>query len=174
MADNKSTFHRASEGRMQRLALIGLTLIVAGLVGLIAFHSKALGPLQSAVLQGINVVLSVYGGIVFSKGERERSIRMAARSSARRVLVNYETLGRTAAAIEQVSVQLMSYSDGTRKIPAATVEVALSGLSNLVLTQISSADAAIKDWRDLAPTDVDEEISNYNRERTSNNGTNSR
>lgn len=153
--------------KAQRLTLLALTFIVAGIMVLIALRAKALGPLESAVLQGVNVVLSIYGGIVFSRGERERAISMTAKSSARRVLVNYETLGRTAAAIEGVRQGLRDSSDGSNKVPMHMVDVGLNGLINLVGTQIASADAAVKDWRDLAPHEVDEEIASYRAERGS-------
>jgi hypothetical protein len=61
-------------------------------------------------------------------------------------------------------VQLNANADGSNKIAATNIDFALTGLSNLIASQISSADAAVKDWRDLAPAEVDEEITQYRKE----------
>jgi hypothetical protein len=44
----------------------------------------------------------------------------------------------------------------------------LNGLEDQVFTQILSADAAIQDWRDLAPVEVDEEVNQVRESRQEN------
>src|SRR5260370_39894862 len=82
--------------------LAALTVLVVALVVWVAFRGKQLGPAASAVLQGASVVLSVYGGIVFTREGNDQHIKAAARASARRVLVNYEMLGRLGRAIAEL------------------------------------------------------------------------
>jgi hypothetical protein len=48
------------------------------------------------------------------------------------------------------------------------VDTALNGLEDQVFTQILSADAAIQDWRDLAPVEVDEEVNQVRESRQEN------
>lgn len=148
----------------QRQLVAAAVLTVAALVALVAVKGQQLGPASSAVFQGLTVVVSIYGGLLFAREGNDESVRSAARKSVRRVLVNYESLGRLAAVIERVKEELLSYGDGNF-VRTDLVEVSLSGLSDYVVEQLASADIAVQDWRDLAPDDVDAELARYKNGR---------
>jgi hypothetical protein len=144
-------------GKWRWVLLLVLTAVVTLLLAWVAVRGKQLGPAASAVLQAGSVVLSVYGGVVFTREGNDKHVRSAAQASARRLLVNYEMLGRLATIINDSSDDLLKRANSDA-ISSDLVEVVLRGLEQQVLTQISSADAAIQDWRDLAPEEVDREV----------------
>lgn len=148
--------------------LAALTAIVVCLVVWVALRGKQLGPAASAVLQGASVVLSIYGAIVFTREGNDQHIRAVARASARRVLINYETLGRLAVTIAALRVRMKTYGLEKGLLDVDLVDTALNGLEDQVFTQILSADAAIQDWRDLAPVEVDEEVNQVRESRQEN------
>jgi hypothetical protein len=156
-------------GKIRRWLLAALTIVVAGLVILVALRGKQLGAPASAVLQGAGVVLSIYGGIVFTREGNDQHIRAVARASARRVLVNYQTLGRLGTAISELRTRMGATGEKDGLLHPDLVDMALEGLENQVVIQIVSADAAIQDWRDLAPAEVDQEV-NRVREGKANDG----
>ncbi len=154
--------------RARWLLLAGLTAVVVLLVVWVALRGKQLGAVASAVLQGASVVLSVYGAVVFMREGNDKHVRAAARASARRVLINYDTLGRLAAVIEELRSRMRHLGEAKGVLDYDLVDMALTGLGDQVFVQILSADAAIQDWRDLAPTDVDAEVNKVRENRKLN------
>jgi hypothetical protein len=154
--------------KARRLLLAGLTVLVVGLVVWVALRGQQLGAVASAVLQGASVVLSVYGAIVFVREGNDKHVRAAARASARRVLINYETLGRLATVIAQLRSRMRVLGEAKGVLDSDLVDMALNGLEDQVFVQILSADAAIQDWRDLAPTEVDAEVNQVRESRERN------
>lgn len=153
--------------RARWLLLAGLTVIVGLLVVWLTVRGKQLGPAASAVLQGGTVVLSVYGGIVFTRQGNDQHIKAVARASARRVLVNYETLSHLATAIHSVRSRMRYLDNDKGVLDIEVVDTALGGLEDQVTIHIAAVDAAIQDWRDLAPAEVDEEVSKLKLGRSS-------
>lgn len=145
------------DGKWRWALLVVLTAVVAALLAWVAVRGQQLGPAASAVLQVGSVVLSVYGGVVFTREGNDKHVRSVAQASARRLLVNYEMLGRLATVINDSRMNLLMKAN-SHAIDSDLVEVVLQGLEEQVLTQIGSADAAIQDWRDLAPVEVDNEV----------------
>jgi hypothetical protein len=144
--------------KARRWGLGGMTILVVLLVGWVAIRGKQLDPVSSTVLQTVSVVLSVYGGVVFTREGNDEHIRAVARSSVRRVMVNYSIIGRLAGAIDDLRSLMRNYGGLEGKLDVRLVDMALSGLQDQVTGQLMSADTAVQDWRDLAPRDVDEEV----------------
>jgi hypothetical protein len=140
--------------------LLGLTIVVAGLVVLVTIKGSQLGAAASAIVQAGSVVLSIYGGVVFTQQGNDQHIRDAARASVRRVLANYTMLGRLATIISEMRSKMAELGRSGAQLDAELVEIALKSLQDQVQMQIISADAAIQDWRDLAPAEVDQEVTN--------------
>jgi len=155
-------------GKARWWLLAGLTVLVAGLIVWVALRGKQLGPAASGVLQGASVVLSIYGALVFIKDGNDQHVRAAARASARRVLVNYQMLGRLASTIADLQRALKFYAQDKGSLDPDLVDMGLNGLQEQVVTQISWADAAVQDWRDLAPDDVDEEVARARERQVGN------
>ncbi|HEV2241449.1 MAG TPA: hypothetical protein VGR98_10445, partial [Streptosporangiaceae bacterium] len=104
------------------------------------------------------MVLSIYGAIVFTQEGNDQHVKAAAKASARRVLVNYQMLSRLAIRIDDLQQVLKVYAQDKGSLDPDLVDMGLNGLQEQVVTQISWADAAVQDWRDLAPDEVDEEV----------------
>lgn len=155
-------------GKVRRWLLAGLTVLVAGLIVWVALRGKQLGPVASAVLQGVSVVLSIYGAIVFTQEGNDQHVKAAAKASARRVLVNYQMLSRLAIRIDDLQQVLKVYAQDKGSLDPDLVDMGLNGLQEQVVTQISWADAAVQDWRDLAPDEVDEEVRKALKDRSGN------
>lgn len=155
-------------GKRSRWLLLGaLTIAVAALVVLVTIRGKQLGMVASAVLQAVSVALSIYGGVVFTREGNDQHVRAIARASARRVLVNYEALGRLSTAIYDLRITLRDYGKNAHNLlDDYLVDVALNGLQEQVLSQFVSADAAVQDWRDLAPAEVDNEVDRVKKSRS--------
>jgi hypothetical protein len=131
---------------------------VAFLVAWVAYRGEQLGPVGSAVFQVIVVVLSIFGAWVFIRDGTDQHVRGIARASARRVMVNYSVVGNLAAEIDELRSLLRNYVSDKGELNPEVVDMALRGLQQQISSQLVSADAAIKDWRDLAPTEIDEEL----------------
>lgn len=138
------------------LALI--VIVVAFLVALVAVTGSTLGVAGSAVIQGLSVAASIYGGVVFAREGNSSAVVGAAVKSVRRVFINYEALGRLAENILRVRSDLETFADERHLIRFDLVDMALLQLSDVVVNQIESADVAVLDWRDLAPAEVADEI----------------
>ena len=81
-------------GKWRKVLLALFTVLVVALVALVALRGKHLSPQASALAQVAAVLLSIYGGVVFTSEGNDRHVRAAARASVRRVLVTYQSLGR--------------------------------------------------------------------------------
>lgn len=142
----------------------GLTLLVSGvlavvtvLVGTQAEPNK----LATALLQGITLVLSTAGSFVLGKAaSREAArevIRPHARSAFRRVQNLYMALGRQRQALNTEQIRLarlcVETGDG-ENLAFEHVRGSMLALEYMVVEQISTADDALEDWRDLVPDEV--------------------
>lgn len=153
----------SSRNRRQLLAI--MTAVVAGLVVAVALRGKSLGPAASAVLQAAIVVISVYGGVVFIQEGNDKHVRSAACASVRRVLATYRALGQLGRVIVDLRTRLAQESEAGL-IRQSTADLGLEMLAMQIETQLAPVDAAIRDWRDLAPAEVDEELNALRRERS--------
>jgi hypothetical protein len=135
-----------------------MTVIGVFLVAWVSFRGTQLGPVGSAVFQVIVVVLSIFGAWVFIREGNDQHVRGIARASARRVMGNYKVIGSLALEVEELRVVLKGHANETGELDIRLVDMALRGLQQQISGQLVSADAAVRDWRDLAPSEVDEEI----------------
>src|SRR5262249_50458718 len=135
-------------------------MTVAGvfLVAWVSFRGKQLGTVGSAVFQVIVVVLSIFGAWVFIREGNDQHVRGIAKASARRVMGNYKVIGSLAAETGELRAVLRSMARDTGQLDIRLVDMAMRGLQQQISIQLVSADAAVRDWRDLAPAEVDEEI----------------
>ena len=153
--------------RFMRIArwwsLTVLTVIVGGLVAFVTIRGAQLGAAASVILQVGAVTLSIYGGVVFTRQGNDQHIRDTARASARRVLANYKMLGQVSQSITELQKRMSDTSGTDGRLNADLVDLALEGLANQIQGQVITADAAIQDWRDLAPKEVDQEVANVRK-----------
>ncbi len=136
---------------------------------LVTLRGSSIGAVGTAVLQGVNVVVSVYGAVVFTRGEVDKRVRAAAQSSARRVLVLFAGLSQTVENLDRVRLRVVDAGGNQGKASVQYVELALEGLADQLRAQLNSVDAAVQDWRDIATDEVDEEISRF-QEKVRNRG----
>ena len=155
-------------GAARRWALGAMTVAGAFLVAWVAFRGKQLGPVGSAVFQVIVVILSIYGAFVFIRDGSDQHVRGIAKASARRVMVNYSVIGNLSSGIAELRSLLQDYTRDKGELNSDLVDMALRGLQQQVSSQLVSADAAVQDWRDLAPNEVDAEVRRIKEEQKRN------
>lgn len=118
-------------------------------------------PVFAGVLQAITMALGLWGSFLFGKDSSRRAaeeiVRPHARSAFRRVRNLYLALGRQRQAIaaEQSRLDELSVDgDGSAFVALEHVRMSLQALDYIVTEQISTADDALEDWRDLVPDEV--------------------
>lgn len=129
--------------------LILISLVVAGLFSHAA-TTRTLTGLESVILQFFSLLAGLIGSFFFGRqSAREAAreiIKPHARSAFRRLLSLYQSLSRVADVIE---------SSQNSESPEEN-QATLAKLEAIVVEQLSSADDAIEDWRDIVPEDVKE------------------
>ena len=129
--------------------LIFISLVVAGLFSYAA-TTRTLTGLESVILQFFSLLAGLIGSFFFGRqSAREAAreiIKPHARSAFRRLLSLYQSLSRVADVIE---------SSQNSESPEEN-QATLAKLEAIVVEQLSSADDAIEDWRDIVPEDVKE------------------
>ena len=135
--------------RFAPFLLILISLAVAGLFSHAA-TTRTLTGLESVILQFFSLMAGLVGSFFFGRqSAREAAreiIKPHARSAFRRLLSLYQSLSRVADVIE---------SSQNSESPEEN-QVTLAKLEAIVVEQLSSADDAIEDWRDIVPEDVKE------------------
>jgi len=145
---------------IKELLPTGLTIIATILIVLaIAFSvlsayvatQRTLTGLEGALLQVLILLSGLGGSFIFgqqsAKDAAREIIKPHARSAFRRLLSLYFSLSRVTVEIRNV---LNSEKVGTRE------RVALERLDAIVIEQLTTADHALEDWRDIIPEDVKE------------------
>ena len=129
--------------------LITISLIIACLFAYVA-TTRTLTGLESVILQFFSLLAGLIGSFFFGRqSAREAAreiIKPHARSAFRRLLSLYQSLSRVADVIE---------SSQNSESPEEN-QATLAKLEAIVVEQLSSADDAIEDWRDIVPEDVKE------------------
>lgn len=127
--------------------LILISLGVGGFFAYVATTRISTG-LESFLWQAFTLVASVVGAFLFgrqSASEAAREIiKPHARSAFRRLLSLYRSLSRVADHIES--------SHESHE----ACQVTLAKLEAIVVEQLTTADDALEDWRDIVPEDVEE------------------
>ena len=115
-----------------------------------AATTRPLTNLESVLFQLFTLVTGLIGSFFFGRqSAREAAreiIRPHARSAFRRLVSLYHSLSRVAYVIE---------SPQNSESPK-DCQVILAKLEAIVVEQLTAADDALKDWRDIVPEDVEE------------------
>jgi hypothetical protein len=82
----------------------------------------------------------------------DRHVRSAATASVRRVIVTYQSLSRLGQVVGELREKLFGMRDDAGNLDGDLVDMALDGLRTNVWMQYAAVDAAVRDWRDLAPS----------------------
>ena len=129
--------------------LIGVSILaLSGLVFIAA--TRNLSGLESVLLQiislAIGIGVSFYIGRQSAQSAAREIIKPHARSAFRRLISLYQGLQRVATTIES------SKKSGSQE----DYQVTLGKLEAIVTEQLTTADDALEDWRDIVPEDVNE------------------
>ena len=136
---------------LERFAPLALIIISLGVAGLFAYvaTTRTLTNLESIFLQSFSLLAGLGGSFIFGRqSAREAAreiIKPHARSAFRRLLSLYQSLSRVATTIES------SQSDESPEYP-----VIIAKIEAIVVEQLTTADDALEDWRDIVPEDVKE------------------
>lgn len=132
----------------QGLWLVAASIAVSGFFVVVA-SVRDLTALENTLLQVFSIGLGLTGSFIIGReGSKEAAadmIKPHAKSAFRRVLSLYNSLSRLATAIETQKEQL-----GSNKAALHSLEK----LQGLVIEQISTADDALEDWKDIIPEEL--------------------
>ena len=140
---------------MKHLERIGPALLLLFSIGIsiiLAYTAtqRTLSGLESALWQIFVFAGGLAGSFIFGRqSAREAAremIKPHARSAFRRLLSLYQSLSRAATTIESAQISDSHEND----------QVALARLEEIIAEQLSTADDALEDWRDIVPEDVGE------------------
>ncbi len=155
-------------------ALVAASIVLAVLV-VVVDSQKSPDRLAAALLQGMAILFGTIGSYVFGRVSARESardlVKQPARSAFRRVRTLYEALGRQRLSISAHLLRLESLRVATdpQFIDFEHVRASLTSLDTMVVEQLSTADDALEDWRDLAPDEV-ADIQRQAREESGVNG----
>lgn len=145
--------------RFAPFLLITISLVVAGFFAYVA-TSRTLTHLESVILQTLSLLTGLGGSFIFGRQSvREAAreiIKPHARSAFRRLLSLYQSLSRVAATIESAQ---------NFESPVEN-QVTLAKLEAIVAEQLTAADDAIEDWKDIVPEDVKELDQRFSADNT--------
>ena len=146
-ADNKS------DKKIETISSIILLLasIIVAVLLVIYSSQRALTPLESGSLQALTLLLGLTASFIFGKQSATTAareiIKPHARSAFRRLISLYDSLSRLSAIIRKAQ------SSGQQSLEDKAV---FDVLEAIVTGQISTADDALEDWRDIVPDEVQE------------------
>jgi hypothetical protein len=131
----------------------GLLIFVAiGISALVVYitTTRTLSPVESILWQVFVLTAGLAGSFIFGRQSAKEAaremIKPHARSAFRRLVSLYESLSRAAKVIES--------SQGSEA--HENHQVILATLDAIVTEQLTTADDALEDWRDVVPEDVEE------------------
>ncbi len=129
-----------------------LILVAIGISALVVYitTTRTLTPVESILWQILVFAFGLAGSFIFgrqsAKEAAKEMIKPHVRSAFRRLLSLYQSLSRAATTIESAQISDSPEND----------QVALARLEEIIAEQLSTADAALEDWRDIVPEDVGE------------------
>lgn len=135
--------------RIGPILLICFSLAISIILAYTA-TKRTLTGLESTLWQIFVFAGGLAGSFIFGRqSAREAAkemIKPHARSAFRRLLSLYHSLSRAAITIEAAQISDSHEND----------QVALARLEEIIAEQLSTADDALEDWRDIVPEDVGE------------------
>ncbi len=137
---------------LERIGPALLLLFSIGISIILAYTAtqRTLSGLESALWQIFVFAGGLAGSFIFGRQSAQEAaremIKPHARSAFRRLLSLYQSLSRAATTIESAQISDSHEND----------QVALARLEEIITEQLSTADDALEDWRDIVPEDVGE------------------
>ena len=138
--------------------LILASIVILGIFGYVS-TLRTLTSLERIISQIFALVMGLFGSFIFgrqlaTKVSRE-VIKPHARSAFRRLLSLYASISRVASIIAMSKDSEDTY-------------VTLEKVQAIVIEQLTTADDALEDWRDIVPEEVDELSRKLRTNRTEN------
>lgn len=125
--------------------------IIVGAIFVFVASTRELTNLENALFQAIALFFGIFGSYILGKESTKSAakelIKPYARSAFRRLISLYYGLSRLAQLIENTK-----RSKNTEEMLAST----LDKIEVMTVDQLSTADDALNDWRDIVPEDVEE------------------
>ena len=139
---------------MKDIGTAGIVLIVFGVLGITGLvfiaSTRSMTTLENVFLQVLSLLIGIGVSLFVSRQSAEKTareiIKPHARSAFRRLVSLYESLSRA-------SIEIRSLSDSASP---EDYRVTFAKLDAIVIEQLTAADDALEDWRDIVPEDVEE------------------
>jgi hypothetical protein len=135
--------------------------VLASVAAVVISAYRPLTSLEQTLFQILTLVLSLIGsadlGMRWAKAATEEQTRLQARTGLRRVLTLYASVARFGQLVEERRSLLGGIAMLSRNntIPMTHVDQALDLLAVASTEQLGTASAALEDWRDLLPDEVE-------------------
>lgn len=134
--------------------ILSIFLLVMSIAGAVYFvytaTTRRLTQVEGVYLQALPWITGVLASLVFGRMSARTAVREVirphARSAFRRIVSLYDSISRVARTVAEAQES----DDNHDHL------IALSKIEAFVVEQLSTADDAIEDWRDIVPEDVDE------------------
>ena len=129
-----------------------LVLIAVGISVLVVYTTttRILTAVESTIWQVFILTVGLAGSFIFGRQSAKQAareiIKPHARSAFRRLVSLYESLSRAS-----TEIQSLDNSESPEDY-----RVTIGKLDAIVTEQLSTADDALEDWRDIVPEDVEE------------------
>ncbi len=138
--------------------LLTLAAAILFLPFVLVATQRALSNLELVLLQAAATAVGVYASFASGRASVEATtnefMRGRARTAIRRLILIYSGIGRIAGEIEHQ--RQMNHSGAETDGESGALTAALDVIAARVSEQLATADNAIDEWRDLAPSDVEE------------------
>ena len=154
---------------MKNLNWVLAALLIFVALGISAFvvyttTQRTLSSVESILWQVFVLTTGLAGSFIFGRlfadAMEKEKIRLPARSAFRRLIFLYLTLQRAAAIVE-----LAQHPE-----PQENYQVTLARLEEIITAQLMTADAALEDWNDIVPEDVEELKQKLQSDNTTGDG----
>lgn len=140
------------------IGFVGIVLIILGILGIVGLvfiaSTRSMTTLENVFLQALSLAIGIGVSLFVSRQSAEKTareiIKPHARSAFRRLISLYNSLSRAVNAIRSL--------DDSKDDPKSLEDyrLILAMLDAIVTEQLSTADDALEDWRDVVPEDVAE------------------
>jgi hypothetical protein len=149
--------------------LLILASIAVGAIFAVIAASRPLTNLEAVLLQSFGLGAGLVGSYIFGRQSTQKAaielVKPHARSAFRRLWSLYQSLSRLAEVVQSEQKTRLAQGENGKEKNNECIAV----VEAIILEQLSTADDALEDWRDLIPEDIEDLEKRMNVRQLKNN-----